>query len=49
MLATIFTIAAFVLFMLAALGVPCPTRFNLIAAGLACWVAAQFVFGPLLR
>lgn len=29
---------AFVLFVLAALGVP-SSRFNLVAAGLACWVA----------
>jgi hypothetical protein len=30
-------IAAFVLFVIAAIGVPVPPRFNLIAAGLACW------------
>ena len=32
---------AFVLFVIAAAGVA--SRFNLIAAGLACWVAAQLV------
>lgn len=30
---------AFVLFVCAAAGVPSPPRFNLLAAGLACWVA----------
>jgi hypothetical protein len=34
----ILLIAAFILFALAAFGVPIPPRFNLIAAGLACWV-----------
>jgi hypothetical protein len=37
-----FLIAALVLFILAALGWP-QTRVNLLAAGLACWVAAQLV------
>jgi hypothetical protein len=32
-------ILALVLFILAALGVPSPPRFNLLAAGLAAWVA----------
>jgi len=48
MLATILLVAAFVLFVLAAINVPSPPRFNLLAGGLACWVAAQ-LFGPLLR
>jgi hypothetical protein len=37
---------AFVLFVLAALGVPRPdppTRYNLVAAGLACWVGSLFL------
>lgn len=33
----IFLIFAIVLFVLAAIGVPSPPRFNLMAAGLACW------------
>jgi hypothetical protein len=48
MLATILLVAAFVLFILATLGVPSAPRFNLMAAGLACWVAAQ-LFGPMWR
>jgi len=48
MLATILLVAAFVLFVLSAIGVPSPSRFNLMAGGLACWVGAQ-LFGPLLR
>ena len=48
MFTTILLVAAFVLFVLATLGVPAPERFNLIGAGLACWVAAQ-LFGPMLR
>lgn len=48
MLATILMVAAFVLFVLATIGIANPPRFNLMAAGLACWVAAQ-LFGPLLR
>lgn len=48
MLATILLVAAFVLFILSAIGVPSPPRFNLLAGGLACWVAVQ-LFGPLLR
>lgn len=39
MLATILLVFAFVFFVIAAIGVPAG-RFNLIAAGLACWVAA---------
>ena len=35
---------AFVLFALAAIGVPNPpSRFNLVAAGLACWVGSLFL------
>lgn len=48
MLATILFVAAFVLFVLATIGIPNPPRFNLLAAGLACLVGAQ-LFGPLLR
>ena len=48
MIATILLVAAFVLFVLSAIGVPNPPRCNLTAAGLACWVGAQ-LFGPLLR
>lgn len=47
MLTTALIIAAFVLFVLAAIGVPAG-RVSLVAAGLACWVAAS-LFGPLLR
>jgi hypothetical protein len=47
MLATILLVAAFILFILAAIPVAVP-RVNLTAAGLACWVAAQ-LFGPMLR
>lgn len=42
MLGLVFLIAALVLFILAAVSVPVP-RVNLVAAGLACWVAAQLV------
>jgi hypothetical protein len=48
MLATILLVAAFILFVLSAVGVPSHPRFNLLAGGLACWVAAQ-LFGPLFR
>ena len=47
MVSTILLVAAFVLFVLSAIGVP-SGRVNLMAAGLACWVGAQ-LFGPLLR
>jgi hypothetical protein len=40
----ILLVAAFVLFILAALSVPIP-RINLIAAGLALWVLAQLLGG----
>jgi hypothetical protein len=45
MLTTILLVFAFVLFILAALGVPLPPRFNLIAAGLAFWVASVLFGG----
>lgn len=48
MFATILLVGAFVLFVLATIGVPASPRFNLLAGGLACLVAAQ-LFGPLLR
>ena len=32
-------VLSLVLFILAAVGVPSPSRFNLVAAGLAAWVA----------
>jgi hypothetical protein len=47
MIATILLVAALVLFIISALNVAVP-RINLMAAGLACWVAAQLL-GPLLR
>lgn len=37
MLTVILLLVAFILFVLAALGLPVP-RVNLVAAGLACWV-----------
>ena len=37
-----FLIAALVLFIVAALGVP-TNRYNMVAAGLACWVASQLL------
>lgn len=43
MIGTILLVFAFVLFIIAAIGVT-PPRYNLIAAGLACWVAA-LLFG----
>lgn len=43
MLSTVFLIVALVLFVLAAVGVPNPPRINLLAAGLAFWVAASLV------
>lgn len=48
MFATILMVAAFVLFVLSTIGVPSPARFNLMSAGLACWVGA-LLFGPILR
>lgn len=45
MLGNILMVAAFVLFVLSALGVPSPPRFNLMAGGLACWVLAILIGG----
>lgn len=39
MLSLIFLVAALVLFIVAAVGIPAG-RFSLIAAGLACWIAS---------
>jgi hypothetical protein len=41
MIVLILLIAAFVLFVVAAF--PVPSRVNLVAAGLACWVASLIV------
>ena len=43
MLSLILLVAAFVLFILATVGVPSPPRFNLVAAGLACLTAVQLL------
>ncbi len=48
MIINILFVAAFVLFVLDAVGVPSPPRCRLLSADLACWVAA-LLFGPLLR
>jgi len=45
LLPLILLVAAFVLFVLAALGVPSPPRFNLMAGGLACWVLSVMLAG----
>ena len=42
MLSLIFLIAALVLFVVSAMGIPAG-RVNLLAAGLACWVTSQLV------
>lgn len=42
MLSTILLIAAFILFLIAAIGVS-SGRVNLTAAGLACWTLSQIV------
>ncbi len=47
MIATAFLIAALVLFIIAAVGIP-SGRVNLTAAGLACWVASLLT-GALIR
>lgn len=39
----ILLIVAFVLFLLAGIGVPSPPRVNLLAWGLACWVLAEIL------
>jgi len=44
MLKLILLVFAFVFFVIAALGLP-SGRWNLIAAGLACWAASEFVGG----
>lgn len=44
-LPTILLIAAFILFLLATLGIPDAPRFRIIAAGLSCWVLSTFVGG----
>lgn len=41
----ILRVVAAVLFILAAFGIPIPPRFNLIAAGLFCWVVSTLVAG----
>jgi len=43
MIGTILLVAAFVLFLLSAIGIPSPPRFNLMAAGLACWALAELI------
>lgn len=48
MLTTVLLVAGFVLFVLSTIGISNPPRFNLLAAGLACWIGAQ-LFGPYLR
>lgn len=47
MISTILIVAAFILFLLATLGVPSSPRFQLVPAGLACWVLSLLV--PLIR
>jgi hypothetical protein len=47
MFSLIFLIAAVILFILAAVGVPTPPRFNLIAAGLACFALSSLLVGRL--
>jgi hypothetical protein len=41
----ILMVAAFILFLLSAIGVPTPPRFSLIAGGLACWTLAIILGG----
>jgi hypothetical protein len=43
MISTVLLIAAFVLFVLAIF--PIPSKFNLIALGLACWVLSAILAG----
>ena len=47
MFSLIFLIAALVLFVLAAFGVPTPPRINLVAAGLACYTLSSLLVGRL--
>lgn len=48
MLTTILYVAGLILFLLATFGVPSSPRFNLVAAGLACWIATH-IFGSLIH
>jgi cell division protein FtsW (lipid II flippase) len=53
MISLILLVFGFVLFVLAGLGIPAPvppSRYNLIAFGLACWILAEIFrsAGPLL-
>lgn len=43
MLTLILLVFGFVLFVLSGLGIPSPTRFNLMSFGLACWILAEIV------
>lgn len=45
MLSTILMVFAFVLLALAAFNVPCPPRFNLGWAGMACWCLSVVLAG----
>lgn len=51
MLVLILWVFAFVFFVLATLGIPSPSRFNFMAAGLACIALAELVgrAGPFLH
>jgi hypothetical protein len=49
MIATGLLIAAFVLFVLSTVGIPSPPRFQLMAAGLACWVLSILLGGPYFK
>lgn len=42
MISLVFLIVAFVLFLIAAVGVP-SGRFSLLSAGLACWVLSEIL------
>lgn len=46
---TLFLIIAAILFALAALGVPSPPRFSLVAAGLFFWVVSEIIGRGLLH
>jgi hypothetical protein len=45
MISLIFLIAAVVLFVLATIGLPSSPRFNLLAAGLACFALSSLLVG----
>ncbi len=47
MITMILMVFALVFFILAGLGIPSPPRFNLLAFGLACWVAAVLFGGTI--